>query len=243
VQADLAAGAHAGLVSELPQLVDEHPERERLAGQADAGLFAAAVRPRRWRPTGTPARRWSSGSGSSRAPSFANSIRRSCVRTLPSTPLARRVLGCGVRALANRTIGRAREPRDRGTIERRRDAAADADGTGRRGQDAAGRSRPRAQFGPTSPTAPGSCAWRRSAARRTCRRRSSPRWRSPRSPASLRPLRSSASWPSSTCCWSSITAIAPGLASLNLAFTVRLVDGERAACRARPSSPSGAVDG
>src|SRR3954447_401472 len=39
VEADLGAGAHAGLVGELRQLVAEHPERERLAGQLMLALY------------------------------------------------------------------------------------------------------------------------------------------------------------------------------------------------------------
>ena len=51
-EADLAAGRHAALVSELQQLVAEHPTRERLGGAADAR--AVSLRPPDRRAGGLP---------------------------------------------------------------------------------------------------------------------------------------------------------------------------------------------
>ena len=76
-EAELALGRHADLLGRLERLVAEHPYRERLRAQLMLALYRSDRRPTRWRPTATPAARWPTSSGSSRASGCASSSARS----------------------------------------------------------------------------------------------------------------------------------------------------------------------
>ena len=94
IEADLALGRHAGLISELEALVAGAAAPRAAARPAHAGaLPLRGGRRTRSPPTATPARPSSTSSGSSPAPSSRPSRPRSCGRTSrssrPTPPLAK----------------------------------------------------------------------------------------------------------------------------------------------------------
>ena len=85
IDADLAAGRHAELISELDAMVAGTRCTSVCTLSACSRCTARAARPTRWRPTATPARRSSSRSAWSQARSCGASTTRSSRRTLRST--------------------------------------------------------------------------------------------------------------------------------------------------------------
>ena len=68
IEADLHLGFHQEVTAELRGLSVAHPLREQLHAQLMLALYRSGRRPRRWTPSGGPARCWSASWPSSPAP-------------------------------------------------------------------------------------------------------------------------------------------------------------------------------